>query len=40
MSYGQIDSLTVTGLYAGLTLSDLKSRSLAKLKQKAANYNR
>ena len=35
-----IDSLTVTGLFEGLTLSDLKARTLWKLKQKPSNYDR
>ena len=35
-----IDSYSITGLFEGLTVSDLKARALDKLKQKAGNYDR
>ena len=35
-----IESYTVTGLYTGYTLADLKSRTLDRLRQKPANYDR
>jgi len=35
-----VDTLTMTGLFTGYTLSQLKSRTLWKLKQKPSNYNR